>query len=230
MNNLQIFNFKGNSLRTVMIGMEPWFVAKDICDVLTLSNSRKTLQTIETDEVTSSYVIDSLGRKQKMNCVNESGLYSLIMQSRKPEAKKFKRWVTHEVLPSIRKTGSYIIPDKREHLLAMAVLEAEKIIKEQRLLLLENNEKVEAFDTFLTAHNNQPMNVVAKSLGMGRNNLFAILRESSIFMDNNTPYQRYMRHFVVIERIIPIGAEAIFKPQTFVKPSGVEFIRKLLAR
>lgn len=230
MDGLQIFKYKKNQVRMVNIEDEAWFVAKDVCDILTIANARRIVSDIlEKDEVRKTDVVDSLGRKQKMNCVNESGLYTLIMRSNKPEARAFKRWVTHEVLPSIRKHGSYVIPDKQEHLLALAVIEAEKVISEQRKLLEEHREKVAAFDTFLTAHNTQTMNCVAKSLGIGRNRLFALLREKSILMDNNMPYQRYMDYFEVVERVIPVGRDrAIFKPQTFVNARGVEFIRRII--
>ena len=97
-------------VRGVIKNGEPWFVAKDICDVLGLTNSRKATATLDEDEkeVTSSY---TPGGQQEMAIVNESGLYSLIMQSRKPAAKAFRKWVTSEVLPSIRKYGFYAAPD-----------------------------------------------------------------------------------------------------------------------
>lgn len=96
-------------VRSVMIKGEPYFVAKDVCDVLGLTNSRKSLSALDLDEkgVTIS---DTLGGKQEMATVNESGLYSLIFQSRKPEAKQFRKWVTSEVLPAIRRQGFYIHP------------------------------------------------------------------------------------------------------------------------
>lgn len=107
MNNLQIFDFKGNNVRTVMIDGEVWFVAKDICDVLGLTNSRQALSGLDDEDKKGVSIDDTLGGKQTMNAINESGLYQLVFASRKPEAKDFKRWVTSEVLPSIRKTGQY---------------------------------------------------------------------------------------------------------------------------
>ena len=90
-----------------MLEGEPWFVAADVCRALGLGNSRQTLSYLDDDEkgvITS----DTLGGKQEMSTINEPGLYSLILRSRKPEAKAFKRWITHEVIPAIRKTGGYI--------------------------------------------------------------------------------------------------------------------------
>ncbi len=98
------FPFEGNQLRTMTRDGEPWFVATDVCDALGLD--RTQIRRLDDDE-RGVCSIHTLGGTQKMIVVNESGLYSLIMGSRKPEAKKFKKWVTSEVLPSIRKTGSY---------------------------------------------------------------------------------------------------------------------------
>lgn len=89
-----------------MINNEPWFVAKDVCDILEISKYRDAVSRLDDDEV-GSVLVDTLGGKQEMGAINESGLYSIIMKSRKTEAKKFKKWITHEVIPSIRKTGSY---------------------------------------------------------------------------------------------------------------------------
>lgn len=96
-------------VRNVMIKGEPWFVAKDVCDVLELTNSRKSLTSLDEDEkgVTNCY---TLGGVQEMAIINESGMYSLIFQSRKPEARKFRKWVTSEVLPAIRRQGYYVDP------------------------------------------------------------------------------------------------------------------------
>ena len=105
---LQVFyNEESNvNIRTRNIDNEPWFVAKDVCDALTISNSRDAMNRLEEDERGVSVVPTPSG-SQSMNMVNESGLYNLIFQSRKPEARAFRKWVTSEVLPSIRRTGLY---------------------------------------------------------------------------------------------------------------------------
>lgn len=108
-NNLPLeFNFSKQSqiIRTKIKNGEPWFVAKDICDALEISNSRDAISSLENDEKGVD-TADTPGGVQSVQFVNESGLYNLIFQSRKPEAKKFRKWVTNEVLPSIRKTGKY---------------------------------------------------------------------------------------------------------------------------
>lgn len=110
MDNLTVFKHgKFGSVRTMYIDMVAWFVAIDIGNILELSDTRKSVLLLDEDDRNSIPVIDSLGRKQNTNIVNESGLYQLIFQSRKPKAKEFTRWVTSEVLPSIRKTGSYSV-------------------------------------------------------------------------------------------------------------------------
>jgi len=113
MNSIQPFNFDGNDVRTLLIDEDIWFVAKDVCDVLELSNSRKTVQMLDEDEkgVTKAY---TLGGIQELTIISESGLYTLIIRSNKPQAKPFRRWVTHEVLPTIRKTGSYTMSNQEK--------------------------------------------------------------------------------------------------------------------
>ncbi|MED1419054.1 phage antirepressor [Bacillus smithii] len=111
MDQLQIFNFGQKEVRTILKDGEPWFVAKDVCGVLGITDPRKSVNLLDEDERNTIPVMDSLGRQQETFIINEPGLYSLILRSRKPEAKAFKRWITHEVIPAIRKTGSYSIMD-----------------------------------------------------------------------------------------------------------------------
>lgn len=107
MNNLMQMNYNGNEIRTIDDNGQIWWVLKDICDILGISHIKDTVKRLEEDEVGQTEVIDRLGRKQKSYIINESGLYSVILRSDKPEAKPFRRWVTHEVLPEIRRTGRY---------------------------------------------------------------------------------------------------------------------------
>lgn len=109
MNPIISFNFESHAVRAQIdeTGL-PWFNANDVCEALELGNARQALEThADPDDVQKLDIIDSLGRKQRANHVNESGLYALILGSTKDAAKRFKRWVTHEVLPAIRKTGAY---------------------------------------------------------------------------------------------------------------------------
>lgn len=110
-NNMQIFqNEAFGEIRTLLIDGEPWFVAADVCKALELGNPSMTVERLDDDEKGIS-TIDTLGGKQCMAIINEPGLYSLVITSRKPEAKAFKRWITHEVIPAIRKHGAYISPN-----------------------------------------------------------------------------------------------------------------------
>lgn len=114
MNQLQIFeNQDFGRLRTVMVDGEPWFVAADVCRALEISNTSQAITRLDDDEK-GVILNDTPGGKQEMSTVNEPGFYTLVLGSRKPEAKAFKRWVTHEVLPTLRKTGSYEISTPTE--------------------------------------------------------------------------------------------------------------------
>ena len=107
-NELQVFNYtEQHQIRTTVIDGEPWFVAKDVCDVLGLSNITEALRGLDEDEL-SSEILKSGGQNREMRTISESGLYALIFRSSKPESKQFSRWVRHEVLPSIRKSGIYL--------------------------------------------------------------------------------------------------------------------------
>ncbi|SHE15439.1 Uncharacterized phage-encoded protein [Chlamydia abortus] len=104
-----VFKYEGNEVRTVIIEGEPWFVAKDVCAVLEITNSTVAMKRLDVEEVAK---FNLGGLQGTVNVINESGLYSLILGSRKPEARAFKRWITREVLPSIRKTGGYVNNDE----------------------------------------------------------------------------------------------------------------------
>lgn len=113
MNNLQIFVYSGEQLRTVQRDDGLWWVLRDVCRVLNIGNVTDTKKRLDPDEVDLTDLIDSMGRVQATTIINEPGLYAGILRSDKPEAKAFKRWVTHDVLPSIRKTGAYGVPPER---------------------------------------------------------------------------------------------------------------------
>lgn len=113
-NEIQKFDFKGAALRTLTDEAgEPWFVLKDCMSILDLGNPTETVKMFDKDEFSTTEVIDSIGRRQQTYIISEPGLYRLVMKSRKPEAKEFQRWVTHEVLPSIRRHGGYMAGQER---------------------------------------------------------------------------------------------------------------------
>lgn len=226
MNELQVFNnaMFGN-VRIFLEDNEPWFVAKDVCDCLDLSNSRKALSRLEDDEkgVTLS---DTLGGMQEMATVNEYGLYSLVMSSRKPEAKDFKRWVTHEVLPSIRKYGSYNmnIPRTLPDALKAYASEIEAHNK-TKALVEEQKPKVLFADAVNASHTSILVGDLAKllrqnGLDIGQNRLFERLRQEGYLIKQkgesyNMPTQRSMdmKLFEV-------------KESTFTNPDGSTHITK----
>lgn len=108
-NEIQVWNYEGAEVRTVQIDGEPWFVLADICRELEISHVKDTATRIDEDDLGQTEVIDRMGRSQKAWIINESGLYTVILRSDKPQAKPFRKWVTSVVLPSIRKTGSYSV-------------------------------------------------------------------------------------------------------------------------
>ena len=135
MKSLQVFTYRGTQVRTTVIEGQPWFCAADICRVLDISNPRDAVGRLDEDEKGVA-LTDTPGGPQEMLHVNESGLYALILTSRKPEAKEFKRWITHEVLPQIRRTGAYLMQPQTT---TEALLQAVTILHEQekRLQQLE---------------------------------------------------------------------------------------------
>lgn len=147
MNDITIFNHLGNNIRVMTDKQgEPWFVLKDICDALDLKNISDVASRLDEDGVGTTEVIDNLGRTQKTNVVIEAGLYEVIFMSRKPEAKAFKRWVTSEVLPSIRKHGMYATPATIEDMIANPdiIIQLATTLKEERAARAQAEAEVEA--------------------------------------------------------------------------------------
>ena len=215
-NEIQKFDFRGASLRTLTDKAgEPWFVAKDVCDILGMSNPSMAVTALDKDEVAQIDPKDYLGSEnrsnQAVNIVSEPGLYKLIMRSRKPEAKEFQRWVTHEVLPQIRKTGGYIPTsesDSDEDIMARAVLVAQKTIDrknqqiaEQQTRIVELEPKARFADAVAASDGTCLVGELAKMLrqnGMdiGQNRLFRLLQADGYLgksgSNRNVPTQRAM--------------------------------------
>lgn len=212
-NEIQKFDFKGAALRTLTDEAgEPWFIAKDVCDILELTNPAVALQSLDDDEKTNlsnSYVWSEPGRRPLI--ISEPGLYRLVMRSRKPEAKEFQRWVTHEVLPQIRRTGGYIPTsesDSDEDIMARAVLVAQKTIKQknqqiaaQQTRIVELEPKARFADAVAASDGTCLVGELAKMLrqnGMdiGQNRLFRLLQADGYLgksgSNRNVPTQRAM--------------------------------------
>lgn len=134
MNEIQIFNYNNTQVRTIEMNGEPWFVLKDVCEILGISKYRDAAARLDEDE-RGSVRLDTLGGKQEMTAINESGLYNVILRSDKPEAKPFRKWVTSEVLPAIRKTGSYSTAAKPSKALEIKEINAKVRLSNQFLKL-----------------------------------------------------------------------------------------------
>lgn len=156
MNELQLFNFNGSNIRTLLIEDEPYFVGKDVAEVLGYSNHRKALgDHVDAEDKKDGVTIrDSIGRTQKPVIINESGMYSLVLSSKLPQAKEFKRWVTKEVLPAIRKNGTYSKNSNFEQfaglpldkqLLQIAGAQSQRLDEvEHRMNVFEENQRVDS--------------------------------------------------------------------------------------
>lgn len=175
MNELKIFeNQEFGKIRSLMVNNEPYFVAKDICDILEIKNTTQAIQRLDEDERT----MFNIGRQGETNTVNEYGLYNLILASRKPEAKAFKKWITHEVIPSIRKNGMYATNELLDNPdLAIKVFEQLKQEREEKKKLqLENAQqkqmigelkpKADYVDTILQNKGLVTITAIAKDYGM----------------------------------------------------------------
>lgn len=194
MNNIQIFKYENNDVRTVEMNGEPWFVLKDACGVLGLSNHKVTAQRLDRDEVSQTYLTDSIGRKQETTVINESGLYSVILRSDKPEAKPFRKWVTSEVLPSIRKNGGYISGQEQlspEELMAKALLVANKTLAERDAriseLTVQNtimSPKAEYFDELVDRNTLTNFRETAKELGISEKAFIRFLIDKKYIFRN----------------------------------------------
>ena len=110
-NKLQCFAYDDKVVRTVEKNGEPWWVLRDVCAVLELTTPARVAERLEEDEVSQTHLIDSIGRRQETTLISECGLYNVILRSDKPEAKRFRRWITHEILPELRKNGVYAMPN-----------------------------------------------------------------------------------------------------------------------
>lgn len=131
--NIKTFDYHGQEVRTVEMNGQPWFVLKDIAEVLKLTDTNKISARLEADELTRIKFVSG-GQNREMLCVSESGLYNVVLRSDRPEAKPFRRWITHEVIPSIRKTGGYIAGQETlspEELMAKALLVAKQTLAER---------------------------------------------------------------------------------------------------
>ena len=210
MSNIQIFNYNSVEVRTIQKDGEPWFVLRDVCNVLGLGTPARVAERLDPDEVSQTHITDSMGRQQETTIINESGLYNVILRSDKPEAKPFRKWVTSEVLPTIRRHGMYATPDTVEKMLADpdTTIKLLETIKQERAARMALEAKAEAdkpkvlfADAVSASHTSILVGDLAKLLRqngveIGQNRLFSFLREKGYLCSQgeryNLPTQRSM--------------------------------------
>lgn len=240
--DMQIFkNETFGEIRTAVIDGEPWFVAVDVCRALEIVNSRDALTRIDEDEK-GVVLTDTPGGKQEVTTVNEPGLYSLVLGSRKPEAKVFKRWITHEVIPSIRKNGGYIAGQETMsdvELMARALIVAQNVIEEKNRQisgLTEENllmkPKAEYFDDLVDRKLLTNFRDTAKEFHLGQKRFIAFLT------DNGYAYRDAKGRILPHQKHVDAGLFELKEcrsersrwagMQTLITPRGRETFRLLL--
>ena len=201
MNDVKIFeNPEFGRVRTTVIDGEPWFVAADVCHALDIGNPSDALNRLDDDERTL-VSIEGASNGKPVNGVNEPGLYSLVLGSRKPEAKAFKRWITHEVIPAIRKTGGYHVPQSPAEQMAQGLLAAQKLLAEKDKRIEEMRPKEIFADAVTASKTSILVGGLAKlikqqGIDIGQKRLFAWMRENGFLIksgtEKNMPTQRAM--------------------------------------
>lgn len=233
-NEVEVFTHKDfGEIRTIQIDGEPWFVANDVMRVLEVSNSKDAIRTLDDDEKSGVDIIDPHGRKQKTNCISEAGLYSIILRSRKPEAKAFKRWVTHEVIPFIRKHGAYLTPQKIEDALLNpdVIINLALQLKTEKQKNAELTAKAAYYDAVAGASGSTNFRDTAKMLGISEKKFIeTVLGKKYCYraVDKKiVPYSQYMvagwfevrevyygspedPHCTIQTRITPYGRQNIY--------------------
>ena len=243
MNEIQEFvNEDFGTIRTVNVDNTPWFVAKDVCDILEIGNPSQALSRLEDDEKNTIILNEGIGNPNKA-IISESGFYTLVLSSRKKIAKPFRLWVTREVLPRIRQTGGYI-PIKEEEpnelFLARAVQIANETIKhkdeiianqKKRIASLEETEK--DWKLLMDTKGTFSVNEIAHFIGIGEYKLFSYMRNIGLLFKNengdNVPYENPTNKgkFTAIPAIAPDGTAHL---QTRIYPDGISYITKLLRK
>lgn len=247
MNEMLIFeNPEFGKVRTVCIDGEPWLIGKDVVDILGYSNGRDAISRHVDDEDKAAVVIHDGRQNRAQSVINESGFYSLVLSSKMPNAKRFKRWVTSEVLPIIRKTGGYVANEDMfvETYLPFADEPIKQLFKLQCRVINQLNDrirrdepKVKFADHVSDTTNVIDMNRMAKlcadhGIRIGRNRLFAWMRSRGILMMNNIPYQEFIDngYFRVKESVYECRGQMKTYQQTYVTGKGQQYILARLMR
>ena len=250
-NKMMVFeNEQFGKVRSTLLNGEPWFVANDVCSILEIANANHAVKSLDADEKSGVVISDPHGRAQKTNCISESGLYSLILRSRKPEAKAFRRWITHEVIPSIRKHGAYMTDAVIEHLDENPELVSEYLhrLHDQNESARELRQRLDAslaenaillpkagyYDSFVGVDDLTCFRYTAKELGVPQKKLMGYLFEHNyLFRDRHRKGRAFAKAgkrndplFSTRDFYTP-GAEK--SEYTLVTPAGKEHLRGLVA-
>lgn len=230
-NEMMIFNNEQfGQVRVIEIDGEGWLVGKDVAELLGYKNTRDALHKHVDEEDKSEVAIHDGSQNRNMVVINESGLYSLVLRSKLPQAKKFRHWVTSEVLPSIRKHGAYMTEQTLEQALTspdFLIQLANQLKQEQEARKLAEQQKDELnkeVNTLLVAEDTISFRDFSQIVDIGRTRLFEILRDMEILDKNNIPYQRYSKYFEVINAV---KGDKVY-PTTRIKPVGQDYLYKRL--
>lgn len=242
-----VFPETGQPVRTVVLGGEPWFVARDVCDVLDISNSRMAVARLDADGVSTADVIDSMGRTQQASVVSEPGLYELVFLSRKPEARAFRRWITHEVIPAIRKTGRYEVAPRalsNRELALMVIAESDRADAEARRAIEAESRVAElepvaqAYDVIASAKGDFSLRDAAfvlnrdPGIDTGQNRLMESLRKLQMIDRRGVPYAKHSAHLTERVRAYPhpaTGEPTLAKrPQIRITVAGLRYLHRQL--
>lgn len=232
---LERFMFQGQEVRSVVLNGEPWWVATDATKILGYRSASDATRWLDEDEK-GTHSVRTPGGEQMTTVINEPGLYSLILRSKLPQAKDFKRWITHEVIPSIRKTGSYSVAEVSRKDLALMVLQAEEEREALASRVRELEPAAQAWDVLASADGDFSLRDTAfilnrdRSISTGQNRLLRSIREFDMIDRNGTPYAKHAAHLV--ERATsynhPHTGEPVLSKQIRVTLQGLRYLHKRL--
>jgi anti-repressor protein len=217
MNELQLFNFEGKDVKTILINNDIWFVASNITKILEYQDGKQAVKIHCLEGAYKKHPLMTAGGIQDTTILNEAGLYQLVLASKKPNAVKFKEWVTEKILPSIRKTGSYSVAPKKElsieEMTLLVIQNMQSKIADQSRQLEEQKPKVEFADKVVNTNNAISVREFGKVIGMGEKKFFEWLRNNKLLMESNIPYQKYVEagYFKVIEWVLEAKNQVKFK-------------------
>lgn len=244
-----IFPGTGNpEVRVIWLDDEPWFVALDVCNVLGYVEAHRAISRLDPDDRRQATVIDSLGRDQETNIINESGIYELVMRSDKPEARAFRRWVTSDLLPNLRKYGRYGKPKTREQIIAEGHAAVEEVLAEREIEIAEARRSLvvigrqlaiaaplaEAATALMVSDGVSTIREAAQLLNTGRTRMMNFLLDHDIASpdvqtDGYMPYQPHIDagRFTHRLELVPNGRGGMKNYRTmFVTPKGLDWLRK----